>query len=762
MTAPPDLPRASMETRLVKQAARLARHCAGLLADSARDDWQVYYAIDADIVGLYMNPASHKEYADVFGGGDPLLARLIGDYLMLTFGAQPPAGGHLFLVPPHDEQVVRMLLRITGQYTDDAYEAEAAFDRLAETFGRRFDAAEPSAIADWLIANAGKLIEVFDGSSGPALELRRWTELGDERLLSIERHVGADGHPFPLPALADEMEDLDAFAAMVDDWRRSLSSHRSRRQPQYSVDEDAIVLATVEWINRALDGEKAKLVLVTGTSGIWSAAASANHLVDWGIDAGSLFSDAYIRHPQAFMAHRDFFFKKEPGSDEPVFNLVAWLNLVFPNVLKVGSSGAAIADISLLPASDLPGGDAAPRGEATSRPHQTRDDRTVITEWSKQVKAAAVARRVDPDEDVWSERASKLASWLRSRTEQPGWTPEQLRADIVSTALRSLSALYSSTMWLGMWQRLHLSPDQARGIPSMRFEPPYELGQECYRRVIAAMGEAVERQAAVQLDLHRLFAELDKVDSSKYTSHVIHAIAYATKGHWYATRTLCLIALPIANDLRSDPADQRRGREAAYLLAVSERRLARSVADIDIARGHLAQAMERQDPGADRDLRFESERLALDVAAFNFRHYVDGERVDALVVGTEVLGRGTALLRDVELEPVPEVALWVAQQVVTATLNMALAATGASGVRHERIAGVDKVLAAVNHQPKWREAIADDPVAEFMYVAACAVFEDNAVGRRHAARRLATLSFPCTRPYDEKRAAAFRALASSG
>lgn len=757
----------SQEPALVKSAARLARYCAGLLADvdSRQAGWKIYYAVDSDIIGLYLAPERRANYADVFDRNDTLLARLIGDYLLLEFGAAE--ADPLFIVPPHDEQVARMMLRITEQYIDDVDEVDSAFGKLtSEKVADDIGAMQSADLATWLIENASVLIEVFDGRSGPGAELRRFTALGDDRLRNIEQYVdAAQPWAFPLPNPTDQLADITEFSEVVARWRRSLAVHRSRRQPRYSVDEDAIVLATIEWLNRSMEGDRRAIVLVTGTSGIWSAAASDAHRVTCGRHAGKRFSDAYIRHPQAFMANRDFFFHRAPGDDEPVFNLVAWLNLVFPNVLTVGEWGSAVADVSRLPLTDSPVAPVPSANRGTEgvgkvqRERQTKDDRTVISEWSTQVKAAAVARKVDLSMQDWSDRATQLLEWLQGHMSD-GWSLERLRSDITSRAVQSLSTLYSSTVWLGLWSRLRRSPESARGIPALRFEPPYELAQECYRIVVDAMHADTDQQArAESLNLQEMFAKLRTVDDSNYLSHVIHALAYSTKGHWYATRTLCKIALRITKDLPVEARGSRLGREAAYLLAVAERRLARSIEDLATARQHLQDAIDKRDVGAPADLRFASEALSQDVAEFNFRYFVLNVETDVATAARSVIDRGLALLESIGTEPLPEVQRWVEQQIVTVILNVAMVAAEFATPYPDIVQRARLVLRYVHDRGQCREVIAMDGVAEFIHTAATAVFHEHAAIRRNAQSRLSSLPFPSSRPYDAAREARFKDVA---
>ncbi len=768
MNRPPEAgsrPIATMGSTLINRAERLARYCAGFLRDEhdRRGGWDVFCAVDADIVGLYLNPAGRSNYADVFDGGDALLARLIGDFLVLQFqsGLSPPERVPLFVIPPHDEQITRMLMRITEKHVEAMEGADFGLDALV-AYHSRSPAEEMDKASDWLLDSARELVEIFDGQSGPALELSRFAAIADDRIVNIETHVGgaARDWAFPLPNSTDDLLDLDATAQILEKWQRNLSKHRSRKQQGYSVDEDALVLTSLQWINQQLEGQKKRLVLITGTSGIWAAAAEEDCRVESGRHKGMLFCDAYIRHPQAFLADRHFFFEQEPHSTEPTFNLVDWLNLVFPNVLRFSSTGIALADVDQLSASpSLGAARSATRSQVAADSNgQLHDAEAIISEWKRQVGAAAIVRQVQVSKSHWNDRAKAVLDWIREKTNE-GWTLDQLHSDIGKRAVKSLSVLYSSTVWLGLWARLRRLPDLARGLPSLRFEPPYEMAHQYYKLVVSAVyGDEDTRKPAALIDLRTIYADLSEVDPSHYLSHVIHALAYASKGHWYATRTLCRVALRIADDLSDEERGSLRGREAAYLLAIAERRMARSLDDIDSARAYLEQATIRQDPDQSPDMRFESEALSQAAASFNFRFFVNKDAEGAISRLGDFHQTGLDLLESLNGEALPEARDWISQQVVTNLLDVAIALASLPSTRS--VEPVLKVLDYVQRSPRVRQTIAADGVAEFVFTTAIAVFSQDATERSNAAARLSGLQFPSSRPYDSERKALFGQMAT--
>lgn len=112
---------------IVSDAADLLLKCAGYLDDlyaAQRKDEQhsdTYYAVDNDVVSLYLEPESMAHYLEIFGEGiDSIttksLAFLLGDFLFQS--PEPLIPGHkkqkcrFLIIPPHDEELIEMLTAI--------------------------------------------------------------------------------------------------------------------------------------------------------------------------------------------------------------------------------------------------------------------------------------------------------------------------------------------------------------------------------------------------------------------------------------------------------------------------------------------------------------------------------------------------------------------------------------------------------------------------------------------------------------------------
>ena len=65
--------------------------------------------------------------------------------------------------------------------------------------------------------------------------------------------------------------------------------------------------------------------------------------------------------------------------------------------------------------------------------------------------------------------------------------PASIRTALANRALNSIEALYSSTVWLGLWSRVGALPQNIKGIPALRFEPEYGIAQDYCRTVVKVM-----------------------------------------------------------------------------------------------------------------------------------------------------------------------------------------------------------------------------------------------------------------------------------
>lgn len=766
--------------RLIADAAGLMRRCAGYMTDqqAEQDGWKVFYAVDVDVIAMYMAPSQNSRYAAVFSNGEDtdtrgLLARLLGDFIFRQLGSDGEQGiGSLFIIPPHDEELGRMIFALSNKLVDAIDEAEILLENVLADLPERLANGDYAELSQWLIDDASALVEIFDGKSGPRSELDRFEALDEHRLLHVERYKEEPGSwTFPLPQLKGNSQDFESFTTSFDAWKKRLLKYKGPRQPHYAHIGDAYAMAMVEWVNQHMEAGKRRLVFITGTQGILKAASDYCPAVIKGHSKS--FAELYIRHPQAFMADNGFF-PEVPAQDEKGgtrnFSLFDWLNLFFPKVIRDGVKRVATVNTTLLKRIESDVDQEFQEAIVLLAKSEHSDEKragfpeSMLDEWRTQIRSACVSREINTAEANWPRRAKELLEWLKSRLDQ-GWTVEQLRSDLANRAIQSMSALYSSTVWLGLWSQVGTNLEQIRGIPALRFDPGYEPAQKYCRLLIAAMKAGNDKNPPDQpqyLDIADMYSQLSGVDKSNYHGHVIHALAYATKGHWYAAKTLCKIALRTVDDLpKDDEKEYRRGREAAYLLTISERRLAHNVADLVVAREYLQDAQStRENPGASFDLRFLSEAIAIDVAKINFEYFTNEGTSTTPAEFNRIWQDASELFSILASEPQPECRSWICQQLSTNILNLALIYYHANRCLPDATPKlVQEVLSGLTVNRLNQESMEfNDTVSEFVYLTATAVFCADAAEKTQALNKLKEFKFHASLPFDKTREKMFLKL----
>ena len=175
----------SKSYQLISDAAGLMRRCAGYIADeqAKKQDWQIYYATDADVIKMYMAPDQRYRYSAVFEDiqddqnieTQQLLSYLMAEFIFdhLNNVSNNVNGNSLFIISPHDEELGKMIFALSSALLNAIDEAVEDLDKLL--FDLPID--EPDKISQYMIDKARTLLEIFDGKSGVRSELERFEAL---------------------------------------------------------------------------------------------------------------------------------------------------------------------------------------------------------------------------------------------------------------------------------------------------------------------------------------------------------------------------------------------------------------------------------------------------------------------------------------------------------------------------------------------------------------------------------------------------------
>lgn len=748
---------------IIKNAADLLLKCAGYLddLDAAQRDvnqYETYYAIDTDVITLYLEPKSKARYLDVFKeGGSSVnaisLALMLGEFLVAS--DEPLVPGHekreyrFLLIPPHDEELVKVLTAIHRRVGEKVSSVRmGTFNKLSHIFEEfeRSESKDEISLKSALRDCAPDLIELYNPYLGPEAALIRYVQLPQKTFKRIDSYIEKDFR-FPLLDPTNKSEDRKQADKLIRQWELRLNKYASNReedqQRPYAVLDDAEVLATIEHVNNELRFKRKQVVLVTGSDYLFKAASMYYPYLE---DKNCSFADLYLRHPQAFLSHENFFFLESPpeatleNPQQSTFRLDKWLNLFFPTeILPPNQPQGRVKRNVVRDIRDGKNGSFDRIVRVVDRPsdHPQSINR-LLDAWNTQVSSIANRRYAEGLELAQERGAEKLAQSLKALRENHQWTVAELRKTIFDESLGSLSTLYSMTVWVGLWSKA--IRQQAKGVPVLRFDRSHKEVENYCETVIQMQVESANKEISEERleELYNLNKRIEGRDHSLYLSHVVHALAFAAKGDWYATWTLAGTALAIVDNM--DPAQRgvRQGREAAYLACIARRRSARDQNDLDKATIYLRKAYEREDQGVKEDIRFKSEGLAIETRRYFFSLLCEKKSLDAQTIAATISAL-QELATAAKGETNERVKRWVLRQTFTNYFSLLLVARDLKW--SDILPSVDIIMNELqsfiitlkdDEEKGYWQKRDDDPYAYLIYDTGIAIWHSNPNRREEA------------------------------
>ena len=681
------LPRCIHHYPIISQAADLLLKCAGFLDDTntanANSDnyCRTYYAIDVDVIILYLQPYMHSSYLDIFGEGEKSDTALALTFLLGNFLFKKPVSliqGHkeqkcrFLIVPPHNQELLTILEQLHRKVISTTRNIDSTkFKELTDVFSKYEKDRDKEALLANLRDRFSDLVELFDPYRGPKAGLRRFSLLAANTFRRIDAYI-EDGltleDTFKFEYLDTVNNETDRMQAskLIEEWESRLKEYRFHEQPPYALRDDAEVLAQMEHINSNLreQDKNKKLVLITGSHYLFQAAKT--YKPQWS-DKES-FAEMYLRHPQAFLAHEEFF------PDPETFKLVDWLNLLFPDAL-LRTTGPQFKVAKDFLQKIIDGDYESIEKIINILARSGKDTNQILKEWRSQLTERANAQYMDGLEFAEERGAHELAEKIEE-LRQTDWSIKNLCDLLLKEALTSTSMLYSLTVWIGLWSES--PPEKIEGIPELRFDADFEKLIPYCAKVIELQRSYMKNELSLSgLEglLRQYGNEVQSVDQSLYHTHVIHALAFIAKGHWRATLTLAKTAMNI-----SDNADHTkpeylyiRGREAAYLACIAARRLASKRYWLNKAKRYIKEACKRENEGCPEDIRFTAERLTIRTREYYFDIFCENkipnlERINATINASCKLIDKSNYERDVGVR------LWVQRLICTNLFTLLLIA----------------------------------------------------------------------------------------
>lgn len=756
--------------QMLSDAAHLCRRCAGFWRDEARKVSQtekIIYAIDADIVYLYRNPRGARVWGKVFEQADgvsELVAGLIGDFIFHRLMCSESSGesdiGSLLLIPPHDDEVRGMVDWLAHRQARKAKTALASIPDLAEPIQRAIENATSDRREEILLSTlsnaGGDLSDLLLGKADEAAEMARLKLLPRRRLANPLNHPSFQGDgALPKPPLrgSSSVEAKSILRRSTEIYEKMLErSGVLGTQKLGNLDDDAWVLATLEWLNTEavrLNSNR-RVVLITATQRMHDVAKNLPSAHEGFAD----FGEAYLRNPQVFMGDRNFFAVRPSGDGDTQFRILEWMAVLFSSTVQQDRiedilSQAKGVSITVAPdwsfVDDLAEEKAVTNAlEAIARTGYRQAQgaqfpECALDEWCDVVRDTHTQVVLQRNHDGRSVVLNNLLAGLNGSSDE---IVNQLMDRLIRQVQLSFADLYLTTGAIGVVQLLD-SESKISGLPALRFDlPDYQVAQN---QCDALADKLFQGNRGESFDLALMYEELHETDDSHYHAHVLHAFVHASAGRWFSARTLCRVALVVVDAIPEGSKGRRTGREAAYLMAVAERRLAVNAAGLSLAEVALNEAVRRAVGHEALDIRFFSEAFAQKVAGIQMKYFLEScGHPDVLPILNEALGLCD---QAIATEQIRAARRWVVRQVATNSLILTLIAADDGNKKPQTVHLAREFLrkleqgnlAPILECDTDRKQLYPDEISDFVWLVATAVFESRsrAVDARRKLEKIA-------------------------
>ena len=724
--------------RLLEEAAALAELCAGHWHDeeAVQDERErIHYAVDTNLIVMYAQPQRDSyRIPQTFSGAVDVHERvvaLVGDLVMRRLDARTAdaslsaARSPLVALPPHDEESKRVVLAISRDVAAQVKNQSGRLDALKNMLSEAVAGATGAEARSRLLRALETEAPVFAGFLNSSLPTELLRLLPRGRLLPPAFHpaFGEEAQYLHRPQqrlLNGRLEELSGDAK---NWFTELTRGAREIDPSsaHKLWDDAWALAYLQWVNQDAwkRNLKQRLVLITASE-LNLAASKAFPAFHEGFRN---FADAYLRDARALLGTKHCFAPLQTSDTQ--FRMLEFLSVLFPNAVLQARSprpqGGITVDVNV--------------GDAHKLAGSAEIDEALNVVVSAGHRASHDAKFPDADLNKWrvvvTDSLAQIVVGRRREADLPGLEGHDIDVQSFLDALvrrvqSSFADLYLTMGVIGIEQLLDAN-HKVRGLPALRFDDRYPRAQA----QAAALSDLMfSKSRTMHFDLAKLYDDLRIEDDSNYHAHVMHAFVYASSGKWFQARTLCRVALTVVEAIPESRRAGRLGREAAYLMAVAERRLAGKASKLELAREALKLARERCSADEGSDVRFDSESFAQDMTELQL-HYFEGG-VDLVDVG-RFAARAHELADRVDQprEKVECVRHWVIRQSVTNGLIASLFAALRGQRFAQEVGSIRKLLARLSDEglaPVPDGADADHPypdeVSDFVWLVAAAHFGD--------------------------------------
>jgi hypothetical protein len=619
---------------------------------------RILYCVDTNIVDLFTRPATTGPlsklgfgYGMVFSDDDDKSAAALGAALSrfifyrLTHKLQAFEGPSipLILLLGHDAEVRRyydFVARREGDFRETVSEQR---DRLVSILNVLIEEPDLEKRIEFFQEQASELFSRLFLDDTPTDHFNRFNRLiADSRigrlssfssklLADIDDRAEAQKVAAALASpstLTDQIEESSYRIA----WHERLTSENPARSAN-RLQPDIAALARLELLNRRLKGTNYTFALITGDQAMHRAAGKYQPFDE----IGSHFANLYLRHPRAFLAADEVLLPAEaadrPSSRRSLGLVSNWLDALLAQYTS----------------------EQGPRLEALDRLlDMTPPAKKALYKRVEEILRIDVAS-ADRIKSEWNHHSSALreehsapSNLARGEIERIlGFDQSANYIDALEMIDRRL-ALKSERTWQTFFEAIVRTGYDLTAIGIIpkkrrsRNAPPIDFSsfisaKKFARAVISSDGFGTLEPSEIRESLE----EIHDQDPTGYSSVLAFGMLFACAGRWYVASLLAGRAITIAERLRaaylsqdeeSVPSAERiSGREAYYFSAVARRMSARRISELEGIEKLLDAALlalrfdkGRQVPSSSDDVRFESERAALDLTKILFRFFDEG------------------------------------------------------------------------------------------------------------------------------------------
>ncbi|MBF0564618.1 MAG: hypothetical protein HQK89_05190 [Nitrospirae bacterium] len=613
---------------------------------------RIYYAVDTNIVKMFTNPISLKNYARFLTDDDrtcEILAWALSRFIFfrLTDSSLP-----LLIIPPHHKELERVFNAIAHvALADKGKFYSENLNSIVSKIKPHFDKYKRTKNMEALISSLENdtialALFAYGGGNGPTAEMTRITDLLEKgRLLHIDHYYESSSEkPWTLPVLPvnNNQNGYETLCNYVKSWTERFGKTKEQKITPDNASNDAKVLAHLEWINRDLGGDKKRLVLISGDQALHKTAG------EYKIDGEQTFADLYIRDPRVFMATPDFILYKREG--KIVGDLIGWLDTFFANY-QPGISNKRLHEISKLGGVE---GNKLAKEFLKKSPDcisKLRED------WQKHVYLTAMEYGFKSTEDQFKD----FLEHIEAKDDV-----DEVKREINSMISEVVINLWKSASYTGLWSMVEelndlpnkpKSADQLplRGIPVLRLP--------IVNNILEKLTSTLQTEEIIGNKTS--FEQITCEEQSGYAAFLLHALAFGAKCRWKVSVTLSTLALHIAkheapNDKLSKGVEPITGNEAWYLLAWATRHTAKTASELSAVKQYMKKAISCKAKalkaiGIDSDgydIRYESEFVAIHMTYHLFRIFKGETIPDGLEIPplSQCQSRIVELLEELELE----------------------------------------------------------------------------------------------------------------